>query len=64
MRPSVKKSGAACGAEIVFDLGRDLDDTTFHEIECAFHENIVVVFREQQLSNRRHIEFKIGRAHV
>lgn len=57
MRPSVKKSGAACGAEIVFDLTRDLDDTTFREIECAFHENIVVVFRGQQLSNRRHVEF-------
>jgi taurine dioxygenase len=57
MRPSVKKSGAACGAEIVFDLRRDLDDATFHEIECAFHQNIVVVFRAQQLSNRQHIEF-------
>ncbi|MFL5267123.1 MAG: TauD/TfdA dioxygenase family protein [Stellaceae bacterium] len=57
MRPPVKKSGAACGAEIVFDLRRDLDDTTFHEIECAFHQNIVVVFRAQQLSNRKHIEF-------
>ena len=29
MRPSVKKSGAACGAEIVFDLARDLDDRDF-----------------------------------
>ena len=57
MRPSVKKSGAACGAEIVFDLTRDLDDATFREIECVFHENIVVVFRGQQLSNRRHVEF-------
>ena len=57
MRPSVKKSGAACGSEIVFDLTRDLDDATFREIECVFHENIVVVFRGQQLSNRRHVEF-------
>src|SRR2546423_12272070 len=57
MRPSVKKSGAACGAGIGFDLAQDIDDPTFREIERIFHENIVVVFRGQQLSNERHIEF-------
>ena len=57
MRLSVKKSDAACGAEIVFDLARDIDDATFQEIEHAFHDNIVVVFRGQQLSNERHVEF-------
>lgn len=57
MRPPVRKSGAACGAEIVFDLSRDIDDATFGEIERAFHDNIVVVFRGQQLSNERHVEF-------
>jgi taurine dioxygenase len=57
MTPSVKKSGRACGAEIVFDLARDIDDPTFREIERGFHDNIVVVFRGQQLSNERHIEF-------
>src|SRR2546423_437919 len=57
MRPSVKKSGAACGAEIGFDLAQDIDDPTFREIERVFHDNIVVVFRGQQLSNERHIEF-------
>ncbi len=57
MRPPVKKSGAACGAEIVFDLARDIDDATFREIQGAFHENIVVVFRGQQLSNQGHVEF-------
>jgi taurine dioxygenase len=56
MTPSVKKSGRACGAEIVFDLARDIDDPTFREIERGFHDNIVVVFRGQQLSNERHIE--------
>src|SRR6478672_10385071 len=56
MRPSVKKSGAACGAEIGFDLAQDIDDPTFREIERIFHDNIVVVFRGQQLSNERHIE--------
>jgi taurine dioxygenase len=57
MKPSVTKSGAACGAEIACDLAQDLDEATFLEIERAFHENIVVVFRGQTLSNERHIEF-------
>jgi taurine dioxygenase len=57
MRPSVKKSGASCGAEIGFDLAQDIDDPTFREIERIFHDNIVVVFRGQQLTNERHIEF-------
>jgi taurine dioxygenase len=57
MKPSVTKSGAACGAQIAFDLAGELDDATFHEIESAFHDNIVVVFRDQLLSNERHIEF-------
>jgi taurine dioxygenase len=57
MRPAVKKSGAACGAEIGFDLSQDIDDPTFREIERIFHDNIVVVFRGQQLTNERHIEF-------
>ena len=57
MQPSVKKSGAGCGAEIGFDLAQDIDDPTFREIERIFHDNIVVVFRGQQLTNERHIEF-------
>src|ERR1700746_776484 len=57
MQLSVTKSDAACGAEIAFDLAGDIDDATFREIERAFHDNVVVVFRGQQLSNQRHIEF-------
>lgn len=57
MKLSVTKSGAACGAEIDFDLAQNIDDATFHEIERAFHDNIVVVFRNQHLANERHIEF-------
>jgi len=57
MKPVVTKSGAACGAEIAYDLAQDIDETTFGEIERAFHDNIVVVFRGQTLSNERHIEF-------
>jgi taurine dioxygenase len=54
---SVKKSGAALGAEIGFDLSRDMDEREFREIEAAFHDNIVVVFRGQTLSKARHVEF-------
>src|SRR5882757_3055480 len=57
MKPPVKKSDAACGAEIVIDLARDIDDKTFREIERAFHDNVVVVFRAKQLSSERHVEF-------
>jgi taurine dioxygenase len=57
MKPAVTKSGSACGAEIACDLAQDIDEATFREIERAFHDNIVVVFRGQDLSNDRHIEF-------
>src|SRR5262245_45293254 len=57
MALSVKPSGAALGAEIGFDLSRGMDERQFREIEAAFHDNIVVVFRGQALSNARHIEF-------
>src|SRR6201993_3722154 len=57
MRPAVKKSGAACGAEIGFDLAQDIDDPTLREIERIFHDNIVVVFRGQRLTTDRHVEF-------
>jgi len=54
---SVKKSGAALGAEIDYDLSRDTDERQFREIEAAFHDNIVVVFRGQTMSKARHVEF-------
>src|SRR6516165_8074916 len=57
MKPVITKSGAACGAEIACGLAQDIDDATFREIEAAFHDNIVVVFRGQNLSNERQIEF-------
>jgi taurine dioxygenase len=57
MTLEVRKSGAACGAEIACDLSRDLDEATFREIEGVFHDNIVVVFRGQALSSERHIAF-------
>jgi taurine dioxygenase len=54
---TITKSGAALGAEIGVDLSRPLDDATFREIEDAFHDNIAVFFRGQNLSDERHIEF-------
>ena len=57
MKPMVTKSGAACGAEIACDLAQDIDEATFREIERDFHDNLVVVFRRQNLSNELQIEF-------
>jgi taurine dioxygenase len=57
MTLTVEKSGAACGAEIVCDLAEGVDDAGFREIERAFHDNIVVVFRGQRLSSAQHIAF-------
>jgi len=53
----VRKSEAACGAEIVFDLATPIDAAIFGEIERAFHDNIVVFFRAQHLSEEEHIAF-------
>jgi taurine dioxygenase len=57
MAVSVVRSDAALGAEIVVDLSKDIDDAVFKEIEDAFHDNIVVVFRNQRLSSQRQIAF-------
>ena len=57
MKISVWKSGYACGAEVELDLRSERDDQTFAEIEQAFHDNVVIYFRGQQLSNERHIQF-------
>src|SRR3984957_80677 len=54
---TVTKCDAALGAEIGIDLSQALDDATFREIEAAFHDNIVVFFRRQNLSDERHIAF-------
>ena len=52
MKPVVTKGGSAGGAEIACDLARDIDEATLREINTT-----VVVFRRQNLSNERHIEF-------
>lgn len=48
---------APLGAEIQIDLSQDIDDATFTAVEQAFHDHIVVVFREQHLSPERQIAF-------
>jgi taurine dioxygenase len=53
----LRKSDAVLGAEIVFDLSQPIDDRTFAEIERLFHDNIIVFFRDQRLSNEQHIAF-------
>jgi taurine dioxygenase len=57
MNVSVLPSGEALGAEIVVDLASDIDDATFRQIEAAFHDHIVVVFRGQHLSSAQQIAF-------
>jgi taurine dioxygenase len=53
----VTKCDAALGAKIGFALSSPIDDAAFAEIETAFHDNIVVFFRGQSLSNEQHIAF-------
>jgi taurine dioxygenase len=53
----VRKCDAALGAEIVFDLSQPVDDASFAEIEPLFHDHIVVFFRDQRLSQERHVAF-------
>jgi taurine dioxygenase len=53
----VRKSEAACGAEIVFDLSQQIDEPNFGEIERLFHDNIMVFFRDQHLTEEQHLAF-------
>ena len=46
----VEKVGAYFGAEVKgIDLGKSIDKTTFTEINDAFVENEVLVFRNQKI---------------
>jgi alpha-ketoglutarate-dependent taurine dioxygenase len=53
----VTKCDAALGAEIGFDLSEPMSDAAFAAIETAFHDNIVVFFRGQNLTDEQHIAF-------
>lgn len=53
----VKKISGALGAEISrVDLAR-LDDETFAEIQRAFHENLVIFFRDQEITPEQQVAF-------
>lgn len=53
----VTKCDATLGAEIGFDLSGPIGEAAFRELETVFHDNIVVFFRGQDLTNERHIDF-------
>lgn len=56
--PQVVRTGTHLGAEISgVDLTRPVDDATFAEIERAFYNESVVVFRGQNISEEQHIAF-------
>ena len=48
----------ALGAEVYgIDLSTDLDSATMRKIKDAFHDNIVLLFREQCLTPLQHVDF-------
>ena len=53
----VTKYDAALGAEIAFDLSESIDEPAFRELERIFHDNVVVFFRGQNLTEAQHIAF-------
>jgi len=55
---SVRKTGAALGAEILgVDLSQDLNEATFQQIVDLWHEHEVVFFRNQKLTPEQHVRF-------
>ena len=58
MKPTVRPTGAALGAEILgVDLSRPLDEDTFRQVVDAWHEHEVIFFRGQDLTPEQHIAF-------
>ncbi|MEE2692596.1 MAG: TauD/TfdA family dioxygenase [Pseudomonadota bacterium] len=54
----VKKLTAVIGAEIEgVDIGAGLTPALVDEIKRAFHENLVIFFRDQHLSHDQHVAF-------
>ncbi len=57
-RIQVQPLSPALGAEISgVDLSQDLDPAVFAEIESAFHQHLVVFFRDQNLSPAQEVAF-------
>ncbi|HEY7664307.1 MAG TPA: TauD/TfdA family dioxygenase [Xanthobacteraceae bacterium] len=55
---AVRPLSAALGAEIVgVDLSKTIDDRTFERIREAWHEYLVILLREQELSEEDQVRF-------
>ena len=58
MTLDIRPFDAALGAEVHgVDLAQDLDDTTFSAIERAYNDHSVLLFRDQNIDEARHIAF-------
>jgi taurine dioxygenase len=58
MAIKVRKLGHALGAEVSgVDISQPIDDRTLSEINRAFLENCVLVFRDQPLTREQHVAF-------
>ena len=58
MAITVTPISPALGAEITgIDLRDDLDDATFAAILDAWHQNLVILFRDQELSEAAQLRF-------
>ena len=57
-RIGVRSLSGALGAEITgVDLSKPLDDAVFAEIRRAFHDHLVIFFRDQAISPADHVAF-------
>ena len=55
---SIRKLAEPLGAEVTgIDVGQPMSDATFKRIEDVFHENCVIVFRNQRLTAEGHTAF-------
>ena len=58
MTLDIRPFDAALGAEVHgVDLAQDLDDTTFSAIERTYNDHSVLLFRDQNIDEARHIAF-------
>ena len=54
----VRPLSDACGAEIVgVDLSKPLDTQTLNAVEQAWYEHLVIIFRDQDMSNDDQVRF-------
>ena len=58
MPVDIKRFDAPLGAEIRgIDLSKPMDDNTFAQIERAYNDHAVLLFRDQQISEAQHLAF-------